>query len=191
MSQTGFLVLAAGFHRRFGAPKLLQPLADDRPLIQHTLQNICATGLPVALVHKPDDQALLQAIESFSIKTIASPNAEQGMGSSLSSGIKNCRDWNGWIICLADMPLIQTQTYNLLAEALIHSPIVIPTHQKQNGHPRGFQSVFIEKLCALKGDNGAREIIESHKNQLQLLEVNDPGILVDVDHPQDIHDLLI
>ncbi|HEX4939779.1 MAG TPA: NTP transferase domain-containing protein, partial [Candidatus Kapabacteria bacterium] len=63
----GCLVLAAGSHRRFGPSKLLQPLADGKALIQHTLDALKASGLPVALVHRPDDAALLDQIDAATI----------------------------------------------------------------------------------------------------------------------------
>jgi molybdenum cofactor cytidylyltransferase len=38
----------------------------------------------------------------------------------------------------------------------------------------------------LRGDEGAREILAAHRNAMTLIDVEDPGVLRDVDTPADL-----
>ena len=190
MTLPGCLILAAGSARRFGTQKLLHPMADGRPLIQHTLDAVTATGLETALVYRPDDQALLEAIAGYTnLKLIPCPDHNKGLGHSIASGVSAVPDWNGWMICLADMPAISTDTYSALAKALDSHPIVIPEYEHKFGHPRGFERSFYEDLANLQGDVGARDLLLQHRNETCVLTVNDPGILLDIDYPADLNTL--
>ena len=190
MTLPGCLILAAGSARRFGTQKLLHPMADGRPLLQHTLDAITATGLQAALVHRPDDQALLAAVAGYAnLKLIPCPDHEKGLGHSIACGVSAVPDWNGWMICLADMPAITTDTYSALVTALDSHPIVIPEYEHKFGHPRGFERSFYEDLTNLQGDVGARDLLLQHRNETCVLTVNDPGILLDIDYPADLNTL--
>ncbi|HVL00479.1 MAG TPA: ATP-dependent RNA helicase RhlB, partial [Dongiaceae bacterium] len=186
----GCLILAAGSHRRFGSAKLLHPLADGRPLIAHTLDVLRASGLPLALVHRPDDHALLAQIDSTDgIQLIPNPNHALGLGHSIACGVRATAHWQGWIICLADMPQIRTDTILAIADALRQYPIVIPHFRNQPGHPRGFQRRFFDDLCNLQGDKGARDLIVQHSTEIGVLNRPDAGILLDIDYPEDLYNL--
>jgi ATP-dependent RNA helicase RhlB len=185
----GCLILAAGSHRRFGSAKLLHPLADGRPLIQHTLDAIQASGLPMALVHRPDDHDLLNAVAHYPLQKIPCRDHESGQGHSIAAGIKATPDWDGWLICLADMPAIQPATYQAIAHALQEHPIVIPEHRDHFGNPRGFRVQFRDELATLSGDQGARDLLLQHRDKTRVLPVADPGILLDVDYPADVQQL--
>ena len=185
----GCLILAAGSHRRFGSSKLLQPLADGRALILHTLDALKASGLPVALVRRPDDVALLDQIDATTIQLIPNPDHAGGLGHSIACGVRATADWNGWIICLADMPAVQSDTVRAIATALPAHPIVIPHFHGQPGHPRGFQRRFFPLLSHLHGDRGARDLLAQHSAEIGVLHVPDAGILLDIDYPEDLHNL--
>ena len=183
----GCLVLAAGASRRFGSPKLLHTMADGRPLIQHTLQAICKSGLEVVVVHKPNDTALINALTPFNI-TLVENNAEapnSGMGTSIAAGVAATPHWQGWLICLSDMPFIKTETYKQLATCLQHHPMVIPCLGNQKGHPRGFQHSHRQALLNLKGDQGPKQLIQS-SNDTYFLPVEDSGVIQDIDRPEDL-----
>lgn len=181
----GCLILAAGSHRRFGSAKLLHPLADGRPLIQHTLDNLQNSGLPLALIHRPDDSALLAAVSGYNLLLVPCNEHEGGMGHSIAAGINATRHWDGWLLCLADMPQILGSTYRQIADALQQHAIVIPEYNTRFGNPRGFQARFAEPLAALTGDQGPRDLLVQHRSETCVLAVTDPGILVDVDYPAD------
>ena len=185
----GCLILAAGSHRRFGSAKLLHPLADGRPLIQHTLDAILASGLSMALVYRPDDHELLSAVTSYPMQKIPCVDHEGGLGHSIATGVRSTAHWDGWLICLADMPAILPTTYQAIAQALQQHPIVIPEHRDHFGNPRGFQIQFMDELSTLQGDQGARDLLLQHRDKTCVLPIADPGILLDIDYPADLQAL--
>ena len=64
--------------------------------------------------------------------------------------------------------------------------IVVPVYQGKRGHPVGFSSLFRQALLSLQGDVGAREILRQHADEITYLECDDPGVLFDVDVPEDL-----
>ena len=94
---------------------------------------------------------------------------------------------DGWIVALADMPWIAPATVVHIRTALERGAgLVAPFHHGQRGHPVGFGKNFRDELLACKGDRGARDILQAHARALANVDVDDPGVLRDVDTPQDI-----
>ncbi|MBO6702567.1 MAG: nucleotidyltransferase family protein [Pseudomonadales bacterium] len=64
--------------------------------------------------------------------------------------------------------------------------IIIPTYQNKPGHPVGFSSEYFEALCQLSGDKGAKSVISKHEDAVTEIELDDPGVLKDIDQKQDL-----
>jgi molybdenum cofactor cytidylyltransferase len=109
------------------------------------------------------------------------------MGVSLACAAQAAADADGWVVALADMPWIAPATIDAVAGALRDgAPLVAPTFRGIRGHPVGFAGAFGPQLRALTGDEGARVILSAHLPSLRLIEVADPGIVRDVDRPEDL-----
>ena len=94
---------------------------------------------------------------------------------------------SGYIIALADMPFIHPDSIRAVAAALQGgATLVAPAYRGQRGHPVGLAASYRDELLALQGDAGARDIIKRDAAQLRLIEVNDPGVLRDIDTPADL-----
>lgn len=189
----GVILLAAGKSERFGGDKRLaeirQPQGTQQPMLLTTLQQIHASGLPLFVVLRPGDQQWGDALDKLSIDWGICPEAAQGMGHSLAFGVHATQHWNGWLIALADMPFIHSQTYRQVADSLKQHAIVRPRLQsqpEQPAHPVAFQRQFACELMACEGDHGARELLRKHCHQLFELLLDDPGIVRDIDQPQDL-----
>ena len=119
------------------------------------------------------------------------PRAGDGMASSITQGVSQTRHWGGWVICLADMPWIQTATYQAIIEAVTPDAIVVPSTQQKGtvhrGNPVGFGKNYRSALEALLGDRGARSVVAAHGDRVKQVNVKDPGILLDIDYPDDIN----
>jgi molybdenum cofactor cytidylyltransferase len=59
----------------------------------------------------------------------------------------------------------------------------------QQGNPVLFPKSFEEKLLSIQGDSGAKKILEINKKEVLYLEINDPGIIRDLDVPNDFNNL--
>jgi len=181
------ILLAAGRGARFGGHKLLHPLNDATPLGVASARHLLA-ALPHSLaVVRSDDEILSARLSAAGMRVIVCDRADQGMGVSLSTGVAADRNAQGWVIALADMPFIEVETIkNVVALLQQGAPLVAPCHQGRRGHPVGFGRAFRDQLLALRGDQGARDLLMRHASQLVLLPVDDEGVLADVDTPADI-----
>ena len=126
--RTGAIVLAAGFSTRFGGIKLCAKLANGKTVFSQTLQNII-TAIPNSIIVTRPEVAKLLSIKAGTDSSLhLFKCAESGMGSSLSYGIQQIRDWDACLVCLADMPFILPSTYSTLASSLTSERIVIPNY---------------------------------------------------------------
>jgi len=183
---TGIL-LAAGQGRRFGADKLLQPLADGTPLALAAARQLLA-ALPHSVAVVADAGGELAGhLARLGLQVVANPRAAQGMGTSIASGVGASAAARGWVIALADMPWVPPAVIRDVAHALAQgADIVAPVCQGRRGHPVGFAARHGAALQQLRGDAGASGIIAAHTASLQLIETAERGVLLDVDVPESL-----
>lgn len=187
-SATGVL-LAAGLGARFDPlglqNKLLVPLADGTPVARAAAHRLLLTVPRVIAVVRPGAEALAHVLNGAGCDVVFAPEAERGMGASLAAGVRASGDAEGWIVALADMPWILSETIEALARALDDgASIVAPEYRGQRGHPVGFHAEHRAALAALDGDVGARGLLNSQK--ITRIAVDDAGILRDIDTPKDL-----
>ena len=186
------ILLAAGFSKRFGTNKLLAPLpagtAEAGTPVAVAAARHLAAALPEPLaVVRPRSQKLAQLIREAGCKTVVCRSAADGMGTSLAMGIRASEDADGWVIALADMPFIRPETIARIAAGLAEGAVIAaPACNGERGHPVGFARRFRDDLLALTGDEGARRILREHPDWITQYEVDDPGVLRDVDTPADL-----
>lgn len=181
--------------------KLLHPLSDGRSILQHSAEKfaqVCPQGLVVfSASAEPALQAALSAqVAHLPLRILFCPDAETGMAASLvyalqcsqdesSSEGKDEDDRAAWLIALADMPFIQIPSYEKVLHALCEgAEIVAPTYQHRRGHPIGISKRYLPDLLTLRGDVGARSILQ--REAVLEMEVDDTGILRDVDTLADL-----
>jgi len=180
---TGIL-LAAGQATRFGANKLLHPLADGTPMAV-----VCARALHSVLarcIAVVDDAHgdVARLLAETGLQVVANPRARDGMGTSIACGVSASPAAGGWVIALADMPRVPAPVIRQVAGALARgADMVAPVWHGQRGHPVGFAARHGPALLALHTDRGARDIIAAHRDTLQLIETQDRGVIVDIDTP--------
>jgi len=113
--------------------------------------------------------------------------AAHGMSESLKAGIQATSGAAGWVIALADMPMIQTTTILSVSQQLQKgASIVAPYFNGRRGHPVGFSAQHQSKLMSLAGDRGAWSILEHYPAQICKIDCNDPAIHIDVDTVADM-----
>lgn len=187
--RTGAVVLAAGFSRRFGATKLRAPLSSGHTVFEQTLSRIAAATPNIIVVTRDgleDIQHSIVGLHGNAVKIVVCADASQGMGHTLACGIEQVTEWDACLICLGDMPFIKTNTYIQLLAALTQDTIIVPTYEGNTGHPVGFGQNFFQPMRDLKGDSGAKRIVEAHSQKVTYLPLEDPAILQDIDTPEDL-----
>ena len=186
------ILLAAGYSKRFGSNKLLQALPAGAPDAGTPIGLAAAKHLLEALpesiaVVRPRAQKLGKILRDAGCNTVVCKNASEGMGTSLAAGVRATSDATGWIVALADMPFIRSETVRTVARAISEgAAIAAPVYRGERGHPVGFARRFLDELSSLHGDDGARQFIKQHPEWVKLLEVDDPGTVRDIDEPSDL-----
>jgi molybdenum cofactor cytidylyltransferase len=164
------LILASGRGERFAASggqvHKLQALLAGKPVLQHTLDAVAASGLTWHL-----EQA-----------------GHPGMGDCIAAAVRATADAAGWLILPGDLPLVQAGTLRAVAQALLHHTVVIPLHQGVRGHPVGFSPACRAGLLALQGDQGAVRVVQAQQalKAVAFLPVDDVGTVTDVDTLADL-----
>ena len=102
--------------------------------------------------------------------------------------VRATRDAGGWLVLPGDLPLVRADTLRAVAQALAHSTIVLPHHRGQRGHPVGFSTACRSALMLLQGVQGAAQVVRAYAQtgRLANLELEDPGIVTDIDTVQDL-----
>lgn len=180
------ILLAAGAGSRFGGGKLLHEL-DGVAIGVRSARNMMAAGLRVTAVVRPGSEPLVQLLQRESVTVTVCDNAAEGMGVSLAHAIAATREAAGWVVALADMPRIQPETVRRVMDALQQGArIAALQYQGARGHPVGFGAGLRDELLALKGDEGARAVLKRHHAEIEIIAVDDPGVVFDIDRREDI-----
>ncbi|MGB8435801.1 MAG: nucleotidyltransferase family protein [Burkholderiales bacterium] len=181
------ILLAAGASTRFKANKLLHPLPDGTPIAVAAARHLHAALDRVLAVVRPDVPELVRALAGAGAEVTICPDAAAGMGRSLAHAIALTSHAGGWIVALADMPFVAPDTIRRIAAALRDgADLAAPAFRGSRGHPVGFAAPYREELAALTGDAGARDILKRDRARMRTLEVDDAGVLRDIDTPEDL-----
>ena len=180
------ILLAAGSSTRFGGHKLSH-LIDGVPMALKSAITL-KTALGDVLVGMRPQDALAPTLSGEGLSVILCDRAHEGMGGTLAQVVAAApADASGYIIALADMPFIRADSIRAVAAALQSgAKLVAPAYRGERGHPVGLAASYRDELLALTGDAGARGIINRDAAQMQLIEVDDPGVLRDIDTPGDL-----
>lgn len=183
MKKLQALILAAGSSRRFPANKLLRPLPDQRCLLDISYHLASVLTPQVLLVINTDSQMRAHC-ESHHYPFLINPQADTGMASSIACAVAATAEADGWAIFLADMPCIQASTLTTLADNWSAHEVTVPTYQHRHGHPVIFSRAWLSALCALRGDQGARGLLQENPAVFHL-ETEDAGVCFDIDTEAD------
>ncbi len=194
MSGIGGIVLAAGSSRRFGDDKRKMALPSGDTVIEATIRNAIAALDHVLVVLRFGDQSyeaeLAERIGSDKVTYFRAPDSALGMAHSLANAVHEVHDWEAALVLLADMPFVKPETIrSVIATYEKHkpnAPIVYPELDGEPGHPVLFPHAYFDEIGKLVGDRGARAVIEEHENKVISVVVDDPGILRDIDKPEDL-----
>ncbi len=190
----GWLVLAAGQARRFGADKLLTQVDEQRTVVQQVLANLQVSGIPTLVITRPGHTQLQALLDSHNVPWSCCDNASLGMGHTLAWGVTEieCR-WSWCGVVLGDMPFISPETYEILSRHAHSDKIIVPrlfgnseVGESRRGHPVLFGAAFFPELRELSDDTGARSLIRQYAEKVEEVPVGDEGILLDIDTPRDL-----
>jgi molybdenum cofactor cytidylyltransferase len=183
MPQLQALILAAGSSRRFPTNKLLRALPDQRCLLDISYQ-LASVMTPDVLLVINDDVRMREYCRSRDYRHVVNPVADTGMASSIVCALTATAEADAWAIFLADMPRIKPATLRALADNWSAHSVTVPTYQHRQGHPVIFPRSWFTTLCALTGDQGARQLLRDNPRVKQV-PTEDAGVCFDIDTEAD------
>jgi molybdenum cofactor cytidylyltransferase len=182
------IVLAAGESRRMGMPKALLRFGDTTFLSQivSVLQQSEVDGVTVVLGAQA--AAIRASTDLSGVDVVVNEDYRRGQLSSLVAGLRSLpSQTEAILLCLVDNPLITGATVNRVVRAFHETgkPIVIPVFKGRRGHPALFARAMFDELLNAPADEGARYVVQSHRDQVFEVAMPEPAILTRIDTPED------
>jgi CTP:molybdopterin cytidylyltransferase MocA len=181
------LVLAAGAARRFGSPKQLVRIGG-RPLL-HRSASIAAevAGQSVTVVLGAHAELLAPLLKHATGNVVINRHWEEGLASSLREGVRSLPSaCDGVMIVLADQVAVTGHDLARLAAAWRAQPewLIAASYDGHTGVPAVFPRWTFPGFNDLRGDSGARVMLERHAGRV--LRIPMPNAAVDIDTPEDL-----
>jgi CTP:molybdopterin cytidylyltransferase MocA len=160
--------------------------------VERVARTLLAGGAADALVvGRADDEVLRGVADQMGagVRFVPNPDADTGQLSSIVAGlaVADRPGTRGILVTPVDLPLIAPTTVTALLTAFSSSaaPIVRATHGGRHGHPVVFARAVFADLRHADPRVGAKAVLRAHQQDIRNVEVGDPGVLLDVDTPED------
>jgi molybdenum cofactor cytidylyltransferase len=184
---TAALILAAGESRRMGSPKPLLQYRGET-FLDRLIGMFEARCSPVIVVL---GYAAEQIRVGISRPADFAVNGDYALGqtSSMQCGLRLVPPGTKSVLfTLADHPAVSPETLDaVLASA---AAVCVPRYQGKRGHPIRFSAGLIAEFLALPPGGAARDVVRAHAGETEFLDLDDPGIVTDVDDPEAYRNLL-
>ncbi|MFJ9385242.1 NTP transferase domain-containing protein [Peribacillus sp. NPDC101481] len=181
------IILAAGYSSRANAFKMTLPMGQMSVLEQtiSKFEGLCSRVIVVAgfqaeIIQEEISKIISENAYSFQIKFVYNENFNQGMFHSIQKG---CNEVNAptFFITPGDCPLVKKETVQLLAKH--KGNVVIPSFDYKGGHPIKLSSEVKQKILETNPESNLRAVLGGYEKQY--MNVDDAGVLMDVDTPED------
>ena len=183
MSGVAGLILAAGESRRMGFPKALLQFRGET-FLDGLIRTFGARCSPVVAVLGAEAARIRAGLHAAAAATIVeNPDWRLGQITSMQCGLRAVpAEARGVLFTLVDHPNVRAAT---VAELVAQdATLAIPRYAGRRGHPLYFSRELAAEFLALDPAASARAVLERHAAEIRYVEVDDPGILDDVDDPE-------
>jgi molybdenum cofactor cytidylyltransferase len=182
------IILAAGSSRRMGTQKLLLPFRDST-IIETVLHNVLQSKVDSTLVVLGADRTRIgKVIDQLPVETCYNEDHESGMLSSIICGFRALPEDTGTVLVfLGDQPGITPDVTNQVISAYNESlhGIVVPVYDHRRGHPLLVDYKYRSDIAKLDLEKGLRFLMHLFPADVLEVEINEPGILMDIDTMED------
>ena len=184
------VVTAAGSAERFGGKKLLTPI-DGKPLLDHTIRAMLDGGVAeVIVVVGGDARAEIErdvtAMLDPRVRVVENPDPSRGMFSSIQEGVAKAQG-DAILVMPGDMPFVSPDTVRAVIAAYAGKPaIVSPRYRGKRGHPVALPALLRDEIRAADSRATLHDVIHAHTDMRVDVDVEDRGIVRDVDRIEDL-----
>ena len=181
----GAIILAAGASSRIGSPKALLDYHGET-FIERLVRVFSAVCDPVVVALGYHADAIRPKVKA---NVAVNPAPERGMLTSLQTALATLpEDLDGFLFIPVDCPAVEESTVRRVIQNFRERPagtqFVVPQFQGKHGHPVCADASLIAEFLALPEDGQARWVVHKYVPQTIYVDVDDPGILTDVDDPE-------
>ena len=191
------VVLAAGASSRMGSVKALLDAGDGRPLVRALCERLAESGCEAIYVvlghHRAAIEAALAQLEPSAraaVRAVVNRDPDRGQASSMAVGLAAAAAEGAAfaLVALVDQPPVAVSTLQTLLAAGAEecASVHVPTHRNGRGHPAAFPTSLADELAAARPGEGARDVLARLSVQVREHPVDDPGVVVDLDTPEDV-----
>jgi molybdenum cofactor cytidylyltransferase len=182
------IILAAGTSSRMGTQKLLLPFGKST-IIETVIQNALQSEIKdLVVVLGADHERIRAVIDPLPVEVCYNENHQSGMLSSVLCGFKSLpEDTGAALVFLGDQPGIPPDITNAVIGAYNESlhGIVIPVYNHRRGHPLLVDFKYKNDISKLDLEKGLRALMHLFPEDVLEVEVDEPGILMDIDTRED------
>ena len=188
-SKIGIIILAAGASSRLGKPKQLLRFRG-KSLVRRMAENALAFQSPTFVVLGANAGEIKKEIEDLPVEICFNENWQSGLSSSIKTGLKKLLEIepeaSGVILLLCDQPFVDEKTIARLIETRRETQKAIVASEYDNtlGVPAFFARELFDDLLNLRGDRGARFVIEKYTDS-KAAKIDAPEAAFDIDTPED------
>jgi CTP:molybdopterin cytidylyltransferase MocA len=188
MRDFALVVLAAGRSTRMGSPKALAEFRG-RPLIEHVVSPAWLRELgDVVVVLGHHAEVVRPLVTRLGYRHVVNPDPDQGRTGSVQTGLKALGESvRAVFVQPVDCPIVLPQTYAALAGAIGPADVALPSYRGNNGHPPLLSAKIIPQILAAGPDVPLRDLLHAPEVARRCVEVEDPGVLLNIDRPEDLH----
>ena len=181
------IILAAGYSSRMGKIKALLPFGNHT-LIERLIYNFKNAKIDKIIVVLGYQKEIISTnIKNLDIQIVHNQNFDDGMYSSVVSGVRASTDCDAFFICPTDYPLIDKSTLKIMIDRYNSYPekVIYPVYNEKKGHPPLIDKSVIPDILSSSGDGGLKNVLSKYNDMACYLPVDDPYILMDMDTPSD------
>ena len=183
------VVLSAGESSRMGRPKALLPI-DGQTFIEKIVGALKQTSVGKILVvlgHNADD--MKRRMQHLPVQMLVNPDYKLGQLSSLHVAVRHLeKDGNcdAMLVHLVDHPYIDAKLVEAMVARFAETGklIIVPRHGGKRGHPVIFSRKLFGELLSAPMDQGAKAVVNAHRDDTLEIDTKDEGITVDIDTPE-------
>ena len=183
------VVLSAGESSRMGRPKALLPI-DGQTFLERIVDALIHAKVHKVIVilgHNADE--MKQRVEHLPIDILVNRDYGLGQLSSLQVAVRELEktaDCDGMLVHLVDHPYIDPKLVEIMIARFYESGklIVVPRHNGKRGHPVIFSRKLFAELLAAPMNEGAKAVVNAHRDDTLEVDTDDRGITVDIDTPE-------
>ena len=184
------VVLAAGSATRMGFCKQLA-IIGGKTMIEHVVDSALNSevGEVVVVLGFRAEEILERLKGKPKLRVAINRDYMAGLSSSVRVGVRAISpESRAAVFMLGDQPLVKPSTVNRLIEAYLETGklIVVPTYKGVRGNPTLIDRKLFGELEELSGDMGGRILIANHPREVLKVEVEDQGVIFDVDGVEDL-----